>query len=100
MKEVIVNDIGNIKGFDVKTEIIIKEDATLGQKIAMSPLMAIGNLEVHLKMKIDKKMYSYIMQNPGMMMQLNSYAKEDANNVIFNIDFVDSKVTVNGQALN
>jgi hypothetical protein len=100
VKEVIVNDIGNIKGFDVKTEIIIKEDATLGQKIAMSPLMAIGNLEVHLKMKIDKKMYSYIMQNPGMMMQLNSYAKEDANNVIFNIDFVDSKVTVNGQALN
>jgi hypothetical protein len=100
VKEVIVNDIGNIKGFDVKTEIIIKEDATLGQKIAMSPLMAIGNLEVHLKMKIDKKMYSYIMQNPGMMMQLNSYVKEDANNVIFNIDFVDSKVTVNGQALN
>jgi len=100
VKEVIVNDIGNIKGFDVKTEIIIKEDATLGQKIAMSPLMAIGNLEVHLKMKIDKKMYSYIMQNPGMMMQLNAYAKEDANNVIFNIDFVDSKVTVNGQALN
>jgi len=100
VKEVIVNDIGNIKGFDVKTEIIIKEDATLGQKIAMSPLMAIGNLEVHLKMKIDKKMYSYIMQNPGMMMQLNAYAKEDGNNVIFNIDFVDSKVTVNGQALN
>jgi hypothetical protein len=100
VKEVIVNDIGNIKGFDVKTEIIIKEDATLGQKIAMSPLMAIGNLEVHLKMKIDKKMYSYIMQNPGMMMQLNAYAKEDGNDVIFNIDFVDSKVTVNGQALN
>jgi len=100
VKEVTVDKIGNIEGFDIKTEITVKEDATLGQKIAMSPLMAVGNLEVHTKMKINKKMYSYMMQNPGMMMQLNAYAKEDGSDVIFGIDFVDSKLTVNGQTLN
>ena len=100
IEEVIISDIGNLKGFDIKTKLIIKEDPTLSKKIAMSPLMAIGNLELHTKIKINKKMYSYMMQNPGMLMQLSAYVKEDGDSVVFDINFVDSKVTVNGQALN
>jgi hypothetical protein len=100
IKDVEIAKIGNIKGFDINTKIVIKADPSLTQKIAMSPLMAIGDIDVHTKMKINKKMYSYMMQNPGMLIQLNKYAKEDGNNVIFNIDFVDSKMSVNGQSLN
>ena len=100
IKDVEIAKIGNIKGFDIKTMIVIKADPSLTQKMAMSPLMAIGDIDFHTKMKINKKMYSYLMQNPGMLIQLNQYVKEDGNNVIFNIDFVDSKMSVNGQALN
>jgi len=100
IKDVEIAKIGDIKGFDIKTKIIIKEDPSLTQKMALSPLMAIGDIDVHTKMKINKKMYSYMMQNPGMLIQLNKYAKEDGKNVVFEIDFVDSKMSINGEALN
>lgn len=100
IKDVDVDNIGNLKGFDIKTKIVLKEDPAFSQKIALSPMMALEDLEIHINMKINKKMYSYMMQNPGLLMQLNSYAKEDGDSVVFDIDFLDSKISVNGQTIN
>ena len=100
IEDVDVDNIGNLKGFDIKTKIVLKEDPAFSQKIALSPMMALEDLEIHINMKINKKMYSYMMQNPGLLMQLNSYAKEDGDSVVFDIDFLDSKISVNGQTIN
>jgi len=99
LKDVEVAKIGNIKGFNIETKLIIQEDSQLSQKIAISPLMVIGDLEIHTKIRINKKMYSYIMQNPGALIELSPYIKEDGDSVIFKIDFVDSQVSINGQVL-
>jgi len=100
IKDVEINKIGNLKGFDIGTKIIIKEDPSLAQKISLSPLMAIEDLEMYTKIKINKKMYSYIMQSSGVFNQFNSYAKENGEDVIFEIDFVNTKMSINGKALN
>ena len=100
VKEIEIAGLDTLEGFDIKTKITLHEDPQLSEKLLKSPLMAMADLEFHTKMKINKKMYSYMMKDPSMMIQLDAYAKRDGENVIFDVDFKDSKLSVNGKVLN
>lgn len=100
LKDINIKKMGEMKGFKVSSKITIKEDPALAQKIQMSPLMALGDIDMSTKIKVSKTLYSYMLQNQGMLTQLNKYAKEDGDNFIFDFDFINSKISINGKALN
>jgi len=100
LEKISSNELGELKGFDIKSKFTIKEDSDLLQKVQMSPLMAIANLEVFSNIKVSKKLFSKLIENQGMLVSLQKYAKEENDSFVFKIEFKDSKATINGKSLN
>ena len=91
---------GDLKGFKVDTTMTLKEDAMLAEKVKVSPLLALSGLEVITNIKISKEMFHFLAKSAPMLTNLYKYAKEENNDLIFNMNFVDSKPTINGKTLN
>ena len=92
--------LGDLRGFDIKSKFTFKEDALLRQKVQMSPLLAIADINIDTNIKISKEIYAEILKNQSMLTGLSKYVKIDGNYNIFDISFIDSKIVVNGKALN
>lgn len=100
LKNIETETLGDLNGFDVKSEFTLKADPTLKQKIQMSPLLALTNMNVVTNIKISKEIYMQLLKNQSMLANLTKYAKVDGDDYIFDISFIDSKIVVNGKALN
>lgn len=94
------NAIETIKGFDIKTNIRLKKDKDLIQKMQLSPLMAIANISVESEIRISKEMYFKLQNNNFIPKRFDGYEKEDGDDYIFSFKFIDTKASVNGTSLN
>jgi len=92
--------LGDLKGFDIKSKFTFKADPSLKQKVQLSPLLALAGINVKTNIKISKEIYSQLLKNQSMLTALSKYAKIDGNDYIFDISLIDSKIVVNGKALN
>ena len=99
LENLTLNATQDLKGFDIKSTITIKEDPSLAQKIKMSPLLAIANLNLKTDIKISQEMYTKLTEANPMSSQLSKYAVMEKGNVVFLINFIDGKLSVNGKAL-
>lgn len=100
LKSVNTQRLGDLKGFEIKSEITFKADDTLKQKIQISPLLALAGININTNIKISKEIYTEFLKNQSMLAGLGKYAKVDGNDYIFDISLIDSKIVVNGKALN
>ena len=94
------NATETIKGFDIKSNIRLKKDKDLVQKIQVSPLMAIANISVESEIRISKEMYFKLQNNNFIPKRFDGYEKEDGDDYIFSFKFIDTKASVNGMSLN
>jgi len=94
-----VNDSKVMSGFDHQINIVIKADDNLVQKIQISPLAMIQNIDIDAKLKFSTAFYSYLkMQNPQMAMADN-FAKTEGDQTVFDVLLKEGQVTVNGESL-
>jgi len=100
LKSIKTTRLGDLKGFDIKSKFTFKEDSALKQKVQISPLLALTGMDIDTKIKISKEIYSEILKNQSMLGHLFKYAKVDGDDYIFDITLIDSKIIVNGKALN
>ena len=91
---------GDLKGFKVDTTMTLKKDDMLAEKVKVSPLLALSGLEVITNIKVSKEMFHFLAKRAPMLTNLHKYAKEENNDLIFNMNFVDSKPTINGKTFN
>ena len=100
IKKVNLEKLGTTKGFKIESKFVVKADPDMGQKIEYSPMVALQNIEIQTKMKLANELYVILLQVNPMLNALSSYAKKESNSVLFDIDFKDSKLTINGKKLN
>jgi hypothetical protein len=99
IKSLIMNN-RDFQGFKVTSTLTLKEDKALAQKIQQSPLFVLQDIKLDTNIKISKMIYGLLVQNQGMLANLHTYAKEIGDSYLFDIKFADSKVSINGKALN
>ena len=100
LKNINTDRLGDLNGFDIKSKFTFKVDPTLKQKIEISPLLALAGMNVNTNIKISKEIYTELLKNQSMLASLTKYAKVVGNNYIFDISLIDSKIVLNGKALN
>jgi len=99
LENAILNQKENLEGFNVKTKLNIKEDKDLAQKIQTSPFLVANNIEMTINVKLSKQLYAKLNNDLPMTAMANNYAKNDGNDVLFDITFANGELRMNGQAL-
>ena len=99
LADVVVNDKENYGGLKMKLNMRVNKDANVLQKLKMSPLLLLSNIKLNSNLKLSQKMYDKLIQNLPMVRVISSYAKKEKNSVVFNIQLHNSKLSVNGKAI-
>ncbi len=99
LENVTLNKTENLEGFDVKSKFKIKEDRDLATKISLSPLLVAQNIDMTINIKLSKPLYAKLTNGVPMTSMASGYAKEDGNNILFDITFINGEFRVNGKAL-
>ena len=100
LKSITIDTHKKLHGFAIKSEFRFLKDKNLAQKIKLSPMMAASDMEFTSKISIANELYSFFTHISPMLGNIKSYAIEEKDNLIFNIQVKDSKATVNGKTLN
>ncbi|MDQ7068958.1 MAG: hypothetical protein Q9M40_13890 [Sulfurimonas sp.] len=90
----------NIKGFEMHSTLRVIEDKNLAQKIQISPVLAIGDLSLVSEIRISKELYTKLKENNIMLTRMDGYEKEDGDDYIFALEFVDTQASINGKSIN
>ncbi len=99
LDNVTLNQTEDLKGFDLKAKLEMKEDKDLVQKVKLSPLLVANNLDMTINIKLSKQLYAKLNKGLPMSSMATAYAKESGNDVLFDITFLNGEFKVNGKAL-
>jgi len=99
VKQLSIRDSAMMDGFNHKIKIEVKKDDKLVQKIQVSPLALMQNINIDADLRFKEKFYEYLKAQGGNLAMADSYAKKDQGDVRFEILVKDGKITVNGMAL-
>lgn len=99
-KNIILNKIHNINGASLKAKIIVKKDTALAQKLSISPMLVLNDFDISLNIKLSKEIFEKLKSVNSNILIIDSYAKINKNNVTFDIVYKDTKLLINGKALN
>ena len=100
LKKITIEDKITIDGFSLMAKILLKEDADLAKKLKSSHLSISKNLNLASSIKFSKEFYALMNKEIPITGMANLLAKEDGNNLIFEIKLNDGKLSVNEKALN
>jgi hypothetical protein len=93
-----IKDSGLMDGFDHKIDITVKADDNLIQKMQMTPMALVKNIDINANLQFASVFYDY-MKTQGNLSMADSFAKRTGDKVIFDITLQEGKVKVNGQSL-
>ncbi|WP_297440112.1 DUF945 family protein [Sulfurimonas sp.] len=99
LKNFVLNTHEDLKGFEIQAKMKIKEDTELAQKLQISPLLFLSNIELNSKVKLSKAMYKKLLLTSPMANSITSYAKEKNDEVVFDIEFENGAFSVNGKPI-
>ncbi len=97
--KIAIRETGLMDGFDHKLDIVIKADDRLIQKMQMSPLSLIQNIDIDAKLKFASAFYTYIKAQGANLALADTFVKREGDNAVFDLILKDGKITVNGQSL-
>lgn len=100
LKKIRIEDKKDIDGFSVMAKMLLSEDADLAKKLKSSPMSISKNIKLASTIKLSKEFYTMINKEAPATGVANLFAKENGNNLIFEIKLDDGKVSVNDKALN
>jgi hypothetical protein len=81
------------------SQIAFKEDPALANKLLYTPALLAQNLDTEIKLKISKEIFQKINETTPMAALAMQYAKEDGQNLVFEITFRDGEVMINGRVI-
>ncbi len=99
VKKLSIKDAPMMSGFNHKVNITVKPDEQLVQKMQMSPMMLIQDINIDAKLQFSSELYSYVKAQNANLAMADSLAKQEGDNVIFDITLKEGQLLVNGQTL-
>ncbi|MDF1884026.1 hypothetical protein JHD49_08755 [Sulfurimonas sp. SAG-AH-194-C21] len=94
------NSTTPIKGFEIQSKLRLKADKDLVQKIQTSPFLAIPNISLESELRVSKELYTKLQKINAMLNRFSGYEKEDGDDYVFVLKFIDTKASINGKSLN
>jgi hypothetical protein len=92
-------DKEDLGGFEIDAKVTIKEDADLAQKLQISPLLFLSNIELISKIKLDNGIYAKLLATSPMATTIDTYAKKEKDHVLFDLNFTNGAFHVNGKQI-
>jgi len=93
--KVLNQDFGTGK---ISIKLSLENNPQLLQMIKMSPLMAIGSLNVDAKINISQAMYDMLLNSPkGKMLKMLPINKDKNGQVVYDISLKKGKLLINGE---
>ena len=99
LADLVVNERENYGALKMNLNMVVNKDENISQKVKMSPLLLLSNLKLDSNIKLSQMMYDKLVQNSPMAGVISSYAKKEKKSVVFKIQLHDSKLYVNGKAI-
>ena len=99
VKNITLNASEELKGFDLRSTIKVREDQKLISKIVLSPFLLAKNVDMELNIKLSKEMYDKLLEVVPASAITESYAKQDGGDVVFDLIFNDETFRINGETL-
>ncbi len=99
LENIIVDKVEELGGMKITSSLNVKEDKDFADKLKISPMLLIDNIEMNMNIKLAKALYLKIIEGSPMMPAVVSYAKKDADSVYFDIRFKDAKLMVNDKVV-
>jgi hypothetical protein len=96
-KKLILDKTQDLKGISVHSQITFKEDPALANKLLYTPALLAQNLDTDIKLKISKEIFNKLNETTPVAALVMQYAKEEANNLVFEIIMHDGELMVNGR---
>ena len=100
VKKITLKDKKPIDGFSLMAKIVLKEDPELAYKIKTSPMSISENINLSSTIKFSKDIYALINKEAPVTSMANSLAKENKNDLVFEITLNNGKLSVNDKQLN
>ena len=94
-----VKDKADIDGFNISTNILLKEDTTQSTNSNINYFTLEENLNLNTKVTLSKNMFTLLSQNYPIITLARGYAKELGENLVFELEHKDSHVYVNGKKI-
>ncbi|DAB29752.1 MAG TPA: hypothetical protein CFH84_08050 [Sulfurimonas sp. UBA12504] len=96
-KKLVLDKTQDLKGISISSEITFKEDPALANKLLYTPALLAQNLDTDIKLKISKEIFNKINETTPIAALVLQYAKEEANNLVFEMIMHDGEVMINGR---
>lgn len=99
LEKIVLKDKKIIDGFSVMARIVLNEDADLAKKLKTSSKSLVNNINLSSTIKFSKELYLLMNKEAPVTGMANPLAKEDGNNLIFEIKLNNSKLTINDKEI-
>ncbi len=97
--QIALNTDPAMKGFDHRATINVKPDSAFRQKSRKHPMALLENIDVDASLSFSKALYTYITKELPQSALASGFAKEDGDNIRFDIIYKNDQLLVNGKAL-
>lgn len=99
VEELEVQEGEALGGFKLQSQLELKKDKDFAQKLQISPLLLLSNIELETKLKLSKEIFEKLMEQGRGMSLPQEYMLEDEEGYLFNLQFRDGVSTLNGKPL-
>ena len=88
-----------LDGFNHSMVVKVKPDDALVQKIQISPMAMMQNIDIDATLRFSNTFYNYLVEKNQNLVMANAYAKKEGNDVVFEVKLKEGQTTINGQSL-
>jgi len=98
VEKIAIKDSALMNGFEHAIKINVKADDNLVQKMQVTPMAVMQNIDIDARLQFASDFYAFIKKQ-GNMEMADAFAKQEGDNVVFEITLQDGRLKVNGQSL-
>ena len=89
----------SVKGFSVEAKMNIPKEPEFSKNLETSPMLALMSLNVTSKVALSDELYAEIQKTPQAEMFIAMEAKNENGYRIYDIEFQDGSLSINGQSV-
>lgn len=97
--QITLNSDPSMKGFEHRAAITVRPDSAFRRKSREHPMALLENIDVDASLSFSKALYTHIANEVPQTVLASGFAKEDGDNIRFDITYKDDQLLVNGKSL-
>ncbi|WP_457749880.1 hypothetical protein [Sulfurimonas sp.] len=99
LQNITLNKIQTLGGMKITSDLQIKADKELANKLQISPMLLLENIKMQIDIRLANALYLKLIEDSPLAPTIASYAKKDADSIYFDIHFEDAKLMINDKTV-